>query len=280
MSRDDREGASAPTYTMGYGPEFQKMLDRRNAALNAAHLLPHLKPGMRLIDLGCGPGTISVGLAQAVAPGALQGIDMEESQIEIARAAAAAGGHDNATFQTGDATELPFEDDSFDVVHCHALLNHAPDTQAVLAEVRRVLKPGGLFAAREVFGDSAFLEPALKIGGLGGDRVWGTFLRLLAANGGHPQMGKELPRALVDAGFADIRASASFESYSSAEDLAFLHDLIVGWFFSPATIKAATKLGLASREQFDEWRRSLDRWVEEPGAFAAFAWGEAIGRKP
>ena len=280
MSRDDSPGAPAPTYTMGYGLEFQKMLDRRNAAINAAHLLPHLEPGMHLLDLGCGPGTISVGLAQAVAPGALHGIDMEESQIEIARAAATAGGHDNATFRTGDATDLPFEDDSFDVAHCHALLNHAPDTQAVLAEVKRVLKPGGIFAAREVFGDSTFLEPELEIGGLGGDRVWGTFLRLLAANGGHPQMGKELSRALVDAGFTDIRASASFETYSSADDLAFLHDLIVGWFFSPETIKASIKLGLASRERIDGWRRSLDRWVEEPGAFAAFAWGEAIARKP
>lgn len=175
MSRDEPTDATAPTYTMGYGSEFQKMLVRRNAAINAAHLLPHLKPGMRLLDIGCGPGTISVGLAQAVAPGALHGIDMEESQIAIARAAAAAGGHDNATFQTGDST---------------------------------------------------FLEP--ELGGLGGDRVWGTFLWLLAVNGGHPHMGKELPRVLVDADFADIRASASFETYSSADDLAFLHDLVVG----------------------------------------------------
>ena len=61
MSRDAETGAPTPTYTMGYGPEFQKMLERRNAADCAAHLLPHLEPGMRLLDLGCGPGTISVG---------------------------------------------------------------------------------------------------------------------------------------------------------------------------------------------------------------------------
>ena len=73
----------------------------------AAHLLPHLEPGMRLLDLGCGPGTISVGLAESVAPGALHGIDMEETQVDMANAAAKAGGHDNATFQTGDATDLP-----------------------------------------------------------------------------------------------------------------------------------------------------------------------------
>ena len=128
---------------MGYNNEFQQMLDRQNARNNAAHLLPYLKPGLRLLDLGCGPGTISVGLADAVEPGELHGIDMEESQIEMARAAASAGGHSNAFFQTGAVTDLPFEDKSFDVVRSHALLMHIPDTRAVLAEVKRVLKPGG-----------------------------------------------------------------------------------------------------------------------------------------
>ena len=70
MNRDTTPDTSAPAYTMGYGPEFQKLLERRNAVDCAAHLLSHLKPGMRLLDLGCGPGTISVGLAEAVAPGA------------------------------------------------------------------------------------------------------------------------------------------------------------------------------------------------------------------
>ena len=280
MSRDETRAGPTPTYTMGYGPEFRKMLERRNAADCAAHLLPHLEPGMRLLDLGCGPGTISVGLADAVAPGALHGIDMEETQIEMAQAAAAAGGHENATFQTGDATALPFEDASFDVIHCHALLNHAPDTTAVLAEMRRVLKPGGLVAAREVIGDSSLFEPALRIGGTGSDAAWGTFLTLLKANGGHPQMGKELKGALVAAGFTDIRASASFECYNSADDLAFLNGLITGWFFAPRTMEAAIVHGVASEAQFDGWRRSLEQWMGEPGAFAAFAWGEAVGRKP
>ena len=280
MSGDDSANQAEPTYTMGYGPEFRKMLERRNAADCAAHLLPRLKPGMRLLDLGCGPGTISVGLADAVAPGQLIGVDMEPTQVEMASAAAKAGGHDNATFQTGDATDLPFDGATFDVAFCHALLNHAPDTQAVLAEVKRVLKPGGLFAAREVIGDSSVFEPALDFGGLGEGAAWATFLKLLAANGGHPQMGRELKHAFVEAGFADVRASGSFEAYDTADDLAFLHGLVNGWYFAPKTMGAAIKLGLASEEQFDGWRRSLDEWVDEPGAFAAFAWGEAIGRRP
>lgn len=276
MTDDETRDIPRPTYTMGYNDEFQKMLDRRNAKINAAHLLPYLEPGLHVLDLGCGPGTISVGLADAVKPGELHGIDREESQIEMARAAASAGGHSNAFFQTGDVTDLPFGDDSFDVAHCHALLMHVPHTRAVLAEVKRVLKPGGLISGRELIGSSSFAEP--ELGGL--SDVWRTFLGLLEANGAHPEMGKELKRALLEAGFTGIHASASFESFSTAEDVAFFHASAGGWFFSSDTVETAEKHGLATREQFENWRRMMDEWKESPGAFAAIAWGEALGRRP
>ena len=110
------DAAAAPTYTMGYSDEFRQLLDRRSAETHATYLLPRLEPGMRVLDFGCGPGTITVGLAKLVEPGEVHGLDMEESQIEIARAAAAAGGHDNAAFHVGNVFDLPFEDCSFDVV--------------------------------------------------------------------------------------------------------------------------------------------------------------------
>ncbi|MXZ63913.1 MAG: class I SAM-dependent methyltransferase [Chloroflexi bacterium] len=180
------DGTTAESgYTMGYNEEFRQLLDRRSAATHAAYLLPHLQPGMRVLDLGCGPGTISVGLADAVSPGELHGIDLEESQVAMARVAAEAGGHGNATFHAGDATDLPFEDGEFDAVHCHAVLMHIPDTAAALAEVRRVLKPGGLFAAREVIVDSCFLEPVEPEVA----EAWTIFAKLVKANGGTPRWG-------------------------------------------------------------------------------------------
>ena len=188
-------------YTMGYSEEFLQLLDRRSAETHAAYLLPHLKQGDRVLDFGCGPGTITVGLAGAVEPGEVHGIDMEESQIAMARSAAEAGGHDNATFHVGDITALPFEDNSFDVAHCHAVLMHVPDTAAALSEVKRVLKPGGIVASREMFVESSFLEPVDENVGA----AWGTFSMLLAANGGHPQMGKELRNVFQQAGFSNVR---------------------------------------------------------------------------
>ena len=264
------------SYTMGYSDEFLQLLDRRNVETNAAHLLAHLEPGMRVLDLGCGPGTISLGLAKAVDPGEVHGIDMEESQIEIARAAATAGGHRNASFRTGDATRLPYEDGSFDAAHCHAVLMHVPDTNAVLAEVKRVLKPGGLISAREMIGSSSFSEPAFEALA----DAWVTFSKLLEANGSHPEMGKELPRRFLEAGFSVIHGSASFEYFGTPEDVAFYHGFSVSWFFAPNVVQAAIKHGLATQEKFDNWRRLLDQWKDSPGAVSAIAWGEAVGRKP
>ena len=263
-------------YTMGYSEEFRQMLNWRSAQTHAAHLLPHLASDQKLLDFGCGPGTITVGLAKAVEPGELHGIDMEESQIDLARAAAEAGGHANATFHVGDVTALPFEDDTFDVAHCHTVLTHVPDTQATLREVRRVVKPGGLVASREMVTAASFMTPVPE--SLEG--AWATFAKLLAANRGHPQMGRELKACFIEAGLSDVRASASFDVFSSPQDVAFLHKFVGGWFFSPDVVGAATKYGLATQEQFDEWRRSLDEWKDEPGAFGCIAFGECLATNP
>ncbi len=266
----------SPAYTMGYTPEFLQLLGRRNAETHAAYLLSHLDPGMRVLDFGCGPGTITVGLAQAVPMGEVHGVDMEHSQIELARAAASAGGHHNAEFHVGNVYELPFEDNSFDAAHCHAVLMHVPETLRALQEVKRVLKPEGIIGGREMIASSSFSEPM----GETTDEAWATFIKLLEANGGHPEMGKELKSHLLDVGFVDIRASGSFDYFSSPADIAFLHAFIIDWFFMPRVVEAATQLGLATREQFDRWRLEMDQWKDEPGAVGGLAFGEAIGRKP
>ena len=267
---------STPEYTMGYSPEFLQLLHRRNAETHASHLMPHLRPGMRVLDFGCGPGTITVGLARAIAPGEIHGIDMEASQIELAKAAAASGGHDNASFHVGNVYELPFEDESFDAAHCHAVLMHVPETQRALLEVKRVLKPGGTISAREMIASASFSEPM----GETTDQAWATFIKLLAANQGHPEMGKQLKSHFLQAGFADVRATGSFDYFSSAEDIAFLHAFICDWFFMPQVVAAATQYGLATHEQFERWRAEMDEWKEMPGAVGGLAFGEAIAVKP
>ena len=92
-------------------------------------------------------------------------------------------------------------------------------------------------------------------------------------------MGKELKSVFLEAGFQNIRATASFDHFGSAEDVAFLHGFVLDWFFSPNVVAAATAYGLATQEQFDNWRAALDQWKDHPGAFGGFAFGEVVAEK-
>ena len=268
--------SATPDYTMGFSEEYLEVLKRFTAESHAGHLLPYLRPGLRVLDFGCGPGTISVGLAEAVAPGELHGVDMEESQVRLARSAAKAIGLDNAKFHVGDVTDLPFEEGFFDIAHCHNVLMHVPDTRAVLAEAKRVLKPGGIVSCREVICESSFTYPEFGIIRSG----WAMFEDLLAADDGHPQMGKEMKGHIVDAGFENIRMTASFSAYSTPEEVVFIYNLINEWFLSPEIIEAAINYGASTEELCDAIRVAFDNWRHHPGAFFAFAYGEAIANKP
>ena len=274
MAQSSPEG---PDYTIiGYSEEMLQSLMRRTADAYATHLLPHLKPGMRALDVGCGPGNISVGLAQAVDPGTLYGIDREESQVDLARALAASLQRENAVFQVGDATDLPFADGFFDAVHCHDILMHIPDTQAVLAEVKRVLKPGGIIGCREMISRSSFTHPDFGVM----RQSWDMFEDMIATDGGHPQMGKDLKTQLRQAGFSVALISASFDMYDTPEEVAFIYDIALQWFLSPEMQETALGYGAATAELAEAIGAAYGRWKDDPGALCSLAFGEAVAYKP
>ncbi len=229
--------SSTPDYTLGSVEAFVRRQRRHTAENRAAHLLPLLKPGLSVLDFGCGAGGISVGLAKAIEPGELHGVDMERSQIDLARAAAKDNGCDNAIFHVGDVTSLPFEDGYFDVAHCHNVLLHVPDTGAVLSEVRRVLKPGGLIACRELVFGSSVAHP----GSEHTERLWEMYMDVLEADDGHPEIGMDLKNRLRIAGFANVRASMSFTTFSEPEEISAFHELVTKGFLSLEITDAAMK---------------------------------------
>ena len=268
--------SSTPDYTLGFSEEMLESLRRYTAEANAAYLLPYLRPGLRVLDFGCGPGTISSGLAKAVAPGEVHGIDMEASQVDLARSVVELRGQDNATFHVGDVMDLPFEDSSFDVAHCHNVLMHVPDTAAVLAEVRRVLKAGGILGCREMICASSFTHPDFGVI----RNAWDMFEDLLSADDGHPQIGKDLKSHLVGAGFTNVRATASFDIYSAPADVAFIYRLAQKWFLAPEITEAAIKYGASTRELCDAINDAYNRWKDHPGAVCGVAFGEAVAGRP
>ncbi len=137
-------------YIMRENRSFEAQLEERSARLNAAFLLPQLRPGMRVLDVGCGPGTITLGLAEAVAPGEVIGVDLQEGLVERARGLAAQRGVSNVRFERADAYELPFPDGSFDAALAHRVVMHLADPVRGLREVRRVLRRAGVLGLCDV----------------------------------------------------------------------------------------------------------------------------------
>jgi ubiquinone/menaquinone biosynthesis C-methylase UbiE len=185
-------------YTHGFHGSVLRSHTWRTVENSAAHLLPELKPEHELLDVGCGPGTITAGLAERV--GRVVGVDSADEVLEQARAAAP-----GVAFQVADVHELPFPDDSFDVVHAHQVLQHVADPVRALREMRRVCRPGGIVAARDsdYAGFTWFpVLPELE--------EWNAlYHRVARANGGAPDAGRELRAWARQAGFAEVRSSSS-----------------------------------------------------------------------
>jgi ubiquinone/menaquinone biosynthesis C-methylase UbiE len=132
-------------YTLGYGDAAMRFLLRRSLESHGAFYLPHLRPGLRVLDCGCGPGSITAGIARRVHPGHLDAIDMDASQIALAQERAREVGLDNVTYQVASVYELPYPDGQFDAIFCrNVMIYFDRDTvRRVKAELAKVLLPGG-----------------------------------------------------------------------------------------------------------------------------------------
>ena len=142
--------ATTERYTHGHHESVLRTHSWRTVDNSAAYLAPYLTPGLDVLDVGSGPGTITLDIATRVRPGSVVGLDASADVCIQASTLARDSDVLNVDFVAGDAYALDFPDDSFDIVHAHQVLQHVGDPVAVLREMRRVVKPGGIVAARDV----------------------------------------------------------------------------------------------------------------------------------
>jgi ubiquinone/menaquinone biosynthesis C-methylase UbiE len=203
-------------YTHGHHESVLRSHTWRTAENSAAHLLPRLRSGQSLLDVGCGPGTITVDLARRVAPGRVVGIDRSAEVIAQARAQAEREGVP-VELAVGDVYALDFADASFDIVHAHQVLQHLTDPVAALRAMRRVTRPGGTVAARDS-DYSCFawapLDPLLE--------RWQELYRAVARhNRAEPDAGRFLKAWARAAGFSEVVATSSTWTYADAASCAW-----------------------------------------------------------
>jgi ubiquinone/menaquinone biosynthesis C-methylase UbiE len=261
-------------YTMGYGPAATAMMASRTARRHAAFLVSHLKPGMKVLDCGCGPGSITLGLAEIVSPGEAVGTDLEESQLELGRAAAAKRQISNARFQVASAYELPFADESFDAVFISAVLGNLREPLRGLAEAYRILKPDGVIGVKEFDHGGDLLYP------LESDLAAGLnlYYRLRRHYGHDPESGRKVRGLLEQAGFRNVNLTATYETYSGADVLPQFGRGYAA-LISEAFAEPLQRLGWVTPEVMHQIIRAWQEFPTKPGAFYALTWCEGLGWK-
>lgn len=265
-------------YTGGHHESVLRSHRWRTAENSAGYLLSALRSDMKILDIGCGPGTITVDFARLVPEGEVIGVDYEPSVVDKARETASQSQVQNVRFLVGDiTTALEFPDDSFDVVHAHQVLQHVADPVYALREMRRLTRPGGIIACRESDFSAMTFYPELEQ-----LKEWqNLYVKLARHNGGEPNAGRRLVSWARRAGIEreKITASAGTWCYSSLEERnwwsAIWADRVVASSFG----KMATSSGFAREEDLNRIADGWRRWGSEEDAWFAVLHGEILCRK-
>ncbi|MCU1358552.1 MAG: Methyltransferase type 11 [Acidimicrobiales bacterium] len=260
------------TYTHGHHASVLRSHEWRTAENSAGYLLAHLQSGQRLLDVGCGPGTITVDLARRVAPGPVLGIDAAADVIDRAQRTAAAartdevsgeGEHLDVRFGTGDIYALDLPDGSFDVVHAHQVLQHLTDPVAALTELRRLLAPGGTLAVRDSdYGGFVWAPENERL-----TRWNELYHQTTARNGADADAGRHLPGWVRAAGFTDIRVSTATWTFADPGSRAWWGGLWADRVEQSAFAEQAVEYGLSDEGELASLAAGWREWAAEPDGF-------------
>ncbi|MCF6744039.1 methyltransferase domain-containing protein [Blastococcus sp. KM273128] len=261
------------TYTHGHAEPVLQSHRWRTAENSAAHLLPALRPGLDLLDVGCGPGTITVDLAARVAPGRVLGLDVSADPLGEARAAAERAGV-AVTFAVGDVYALDLPDASFDVVHAHQVLQHLTDPVAALREMARVCRPGGLVAVRDVDYAATTWFPADE----GLDRWLALYQQVARRNEAEPDAGRRLLSWAHAAGLRDVTATTSSWCFATPAEREWWGRSWAGRATASAFAEQAVAHDLATPEELRGIADAWLRWAAADDGWLGMLHGELLVR--
>jgi ubiquinone/menaquinone biosynthesis C-methylase UbiE len=259
-------------YSHGHHESVLRSHRWRTAENSAAFLLPHLRPGMSLLDIGCGPGNITADLAERVGDGPVVGLDLPPDVI-----ATAAADHvrPNLTFRVGDVYALDIADDTFDVAYAHQVLQHLSDPVAALREMRRVVKPGGVVAVRDSDYGAFVWSPADPVL----TRWLELYHQLTIRNRAEADAGRYLHTWVRAAGFDDFQLSHSAWTFQSEADRTWWGGVWADRALHSEFARQCLEEGLCDQAELQQISDAFRRWAAEPEGLFVLLHGEVIARK-
>jgi ubiquinone/menaquinone biosynthesis C-methylase UbiE len=258
-------------YTHGHHESVLRSHRRRDVDNSAGYLADRLAPGTSLLDVGCGPGTLTVDLARRVAPGRVVGIDSSEGIVRQA-AQDLPEGVANVEFRVGDVYALGFGDGVFDIVHAHQVLQHVHDPVGALREMGRMCRPGGIVAARDAdYGAMTWHPSDDRL-----DRWLAAYRAVAVANGGQPDAGRYLPEWAQDAGFTDVKATTSSWQFTTPGDRAWWGGLWADRVVESSLAECLIEGGHANQSGLEEFAAAWLDWARQPDGWFIVPHGEII----
>ncbi|TQS40042.1 class I SAM-dependent methyltransferase [Cryptosporangium phraense] len=261
-------------YTHGHAESVLRSHRTRTMENSAGYLLPHLRGGLDLLDIGSGPGTITVDLAERVAPGRVTAVEVTENALALTRAEAARRGADSIDFLVADVHALDLPSDSFDVVHAHQVLQHVADPVAALREMIRVCRPGGVVAVRD--GDYRGFTWYPELPGL--DRWLALYQAAARANGGEPNAGRRLLAWAHAAGATDVTATSSTWCYAEPAAREAWGGMWADRITGSAIAGQLVDSGLATVDDLEAVAAAWREWAAHPDGWISIPHGELLIR--
>jgi SAM-dependent methyltransferase len=260
------------TYTHGHHESVLRSHRWRTAENSAAYVLPRLTSGVSVLDVGCGPATITADFATLVTPARVTALEVTAEALDLARAEIARRGLTNVDFAVGDVHALDFPDDTFDVVHAHQVLQHVTDPVAALREMRRVTRPGGVVAVRD--SDYAAFTWFPQFPEL---TEWlDLYERVARGNGGEPDAGRRLLAWGREAGFTDLTATSSTWCFATPADRAWWGGMWAERVLKSEMADTALRTGAATSEDLQRISDGWRRWAGHPDGWLSLLHGELL----
>ncbi|SJN42246.1 hypothetical protein FM104_11845 [Microbacterium esteraromaticum] len=259
-------------YTHGHHDSVLRSHNTRNVDNSAAYLAEHLTADTRLLDIGAGPGTISVDFASRVSH--VTATEINAQALALSQKLAAETGATNTSFSIEDVHSLGCADDSFDVTHAHQVLQHVGDPVQALREMRRVTKPGGLVAARDADYAGFIWFPLLPEL----DEWLQLYRDAARVNGGEPDAGRRLLAWARAAGFTDVTATASTWCYATDAERQWWGGMWADRILHSALAAQLLDTGMATREQLQRISEAWRAWADDGDGWFLVPHGEVLCR--